>query len=141
MCQKLSLTIERGDGAHSAVGLSHGSPCFQVENHKHRNEECTGQEMFVATQSVLNGYMCICVYCLCLYVGRCITACVSQLHSWLKKKLICLSIYSASLCSTMQRQPLDKEASLWHSNEGGKRRGAAVHGKDEGVGSGVVRLG
>lgn len=41
----------------------------------------------------------------------------------------------------MQRQPLDKEASLWHSNEGGKRRGAAVHGKDKGVGSGVVRLG
>lgn len=38
----------------------------------------------------------------------------------------------------MQRQPLDKEASLWDSNEGGRR--GAVHIKDEGVGGGVRRL-
>lgn len=29
-----------------------------------------------------------------------------------------MSIYSASLCSTMQQQPLDKEASLWDSDDG-----------------------
>lgn len=108
---------------------------------KTQRKDIQVKKMFIATESVMNGCMYLCVYCLFLHVGRCIRACVSQLHSWLKKKLICLTIYSASLCSTMQRQPLDKEASLWHSNEGGKRRGAAVHAKDEGVGGGVVRLG
>lgn len=37
----------------------------------------------------------------------------------------------------MQQQPLDKEASLWDSNEGGRR--GAVHRKDGGVGGGGVR--
>lgn len=50
----------------------------------------------------LRGCVCVCVDC--------------------RRELICLSIYSASLHSTMQQQPLDKEASLWDSNEGGRWR-------------------
>lgn len=43
---------------------------------------------------------CLCVFCL-------------------RVKFICLSIYSASLCGTMQQQSLHKETSLWDSNDGG----------------------
>lgn len=83
--------------------------------------------------------------CACLSTGACrrvpqsarVCARPNTTVGW-RRKLICLSIYSASLCSTMQQQPLDKEASLWDSNEG-ERRGA-VHRKDEGVGGGVWRL-
>lgn len=62
----------------------------------------------------------------------CVCACVCC-----RRELICVSIYSASLRSTMQQQPLDKDASLWDSNEGGGvgggHRGLNALGEAEGA--------